>query len=84
MNFKIEKNGPNVVMISLDNKTCLLTNETIKELQNMGTGGPFRDKLIAEVKTHNSGMAESLKNSLSNPEKIFEIMGKVKAFALQE
>lgn len=69
-------------MISLDNQACLVINETIKELQNTQTAGPFRDKLIAAVKTHNVAMADSLKDLFKNSEKIFEMMDKVKAFAM--
>ena len=80
MDFKIEKYGTTVVMISFNNKTCLLPNETIKELQGIETAGLFERKLLAEIRSCDTEMAEALKSFLKNPQKVFEIMNKIKAY----
>lgn len=83
MDFKIERGGPTTVMISIANRACSLSNETIKELQNIETITPFIDKLSKEIKKQNIEMANALKGSLKNSEEAFEIMDKIKAFALE-
>ncbi|MBI3584472.1 MAG: hypothetical protein HY096_11090 [Nitrospinae bacterium] len=80
MDLKIEKHGPTVVMISLNNESCLLSNETVVELQNAETIGPFQNKLVIEIMKQNVEMAEALKGLFKNPPVAFEIMDKIKAF----
>ncbi len=80
MDFKVEKYGPTVVMISLNNESCPLPNETIVELQNIETIGPFQNKLVIEIMKQNVEMAEALKGLFKNHQVAFEIMDKIKAF----
>jgi len=84
MSFKIETYGPTVVLISFNGQTCMLPIETIKKLKELETAGPFRDKLIAEVKPQKSGMADALMIHLADQKNLLKVMDYVRTFILHD